>query len=155
MRTHNRVLLHSHLLMLTCACCRAGLTVLGDEQGMQVVGKLVAAQAVLFAKTSMDPLAREAAREAAKEAVTGSYVSSCPSSSLPAMSLVACSSCSTALAAGCHRAEDGGAGERPPQRAACAEPRAGRWRSHVPGPAAAVHVALCPLRPGPNLLRAV
>ena len=55
----------------------AGLNVLGDDQGMEVVGKLVAAQAVLFAKTSMDPLAREATREGAKEAVTGSYVRAC------------------------------------------------------------------------------
>ena len=59
------------------SACTAGLNVLGDDQGMEVVGKLVAAQAVLFAKVSMDPLARQAAREAAKEAVTGSYVSAC------------------------------------------------------------------------------
>ncbi len=56
---------------------------LGDEKAMAVVGKLVAAQAAVFAKASLDPLARQAAREAAMEAVTGSYVSSpahfCPS----------------------------------------------------------------------------
>lgn len=50
---------------------------LGDEQGMEVVGKLVAAQAVVFAKASMEPLSRQAAREAAEEAVTGSYVRTC------------------------------------------------------------------------------
>ena len=86
-----------------CACGFAGLTVLGDEQGMQVVGKLVAAQAVLFAKTSMDPLAREAAREAAKEAVTGSYVRGCPHSDhYSHKQPLACSSCTAALAAGCY-----------------------------------------------------
>lgn len=52
----------------------AGLMVLGDEKAMAVVGKLVAAQAAVFAKASLDPLARQAAREAAMEAVTGSYV---------------------------------------------------------------------------------
>ena len=59
-------------------CGTTGLAVLGDEQGMAVVGKLVAAQAVVFAKASMDPLSRQAAREAAEEAVSGSYVSTCP-----------------------------------------------------------------------------
>ena len=72
---------HYHI---RCTCCFAlrwlgrgatGLAVLGDEQGMAVVGKLVAAQAVVFAKASMDPLSRQAAREAAEEAVSGSYVS--------------------------------------------------------------------------------
>ena len=52
----------------------AGLMVLGDEKAMAVVGKLVAAQAAVFAKASLDPVARQAAREAAMEAVTGSYV---------------------------------------------------------------------------------
>lgn len=48
---------------------------LGDDAGMEVVGKLVAAQAAVFARASMDPISRQAAREAALEAVTGSYVS--------------------------------------------------------------------------------
>ena len=52
-----------------------GLNVLGDEKAMAVVGKLVAAQADVFAKASLQPGARQAAREAAMEAVTGSYVS--------------------------------------------------------------------------------
>lgn len=48
---------------------------LGDDAGMEVVGKLVSAQAAVFARASMDPVSRQAAREAAQEAVTGSYVS--------------------------------------------------------------------------------
>ena len=51
---------------------------LGDDKGMEVVAKLVAAQASVIAKTSMDPISRQAAREAAMEAVTGSYVCSAP-----------------------------------------------------------------------------
>lgn len=48
---------------------------LGDDAGMEIVGKLVEAQAAVFARASMDPVSRKAAREAAQEAVTGSYVS--------------------------------------------------------------------------------
>ena len=51
---------------------------LGDDKGMEVVAKLVAAQATVFAKASLDPISRQAAREAAMEAVTGSYVSPTP-----------------------------------------------------------------------------
>ncbi len=49
--------------------------VLGDEKTMAVVGKLVGAQATVFAEASLSPIARRAAREGAMEAVTGSYVS--------------------------------------------------------------------------------
>ncbi len=63
---------------------------LGDDKGMEVVAKLVAAQATVFAKASLDPISRQAAREAAMEAVTGSYVSPTPAPLL--LSLPACSS---------------------------------------------------------------
>lgn len=48
---------------------------LGDVAGMDVVGKLVAAQVDIITRASLSPLGRKAAREAATEAVTGSYVS--------------------------------------------------------------------------------
>ena len=62
-------------MYLIVLVCDAGLNVLADDKGMEVVGKLVAAQAAVFARASLDPIARNAAREAAKEAVMGSYVS--------------------------------------------------------------------------------
>lgn len=48
---------------------------LGDDKGLEVVAKLIAAQATVFAKASLTPISRQAAREGAMEAVTGSYVS--------------------------------------------------------------------------------
>ncbi len=41
---------------------------------MEVVGRLVASQAIILAKAAVDPVGRVAAREGAMEAVTGSYV---------------------------------------------------------------------------------
>lgn len=41
---------------------------------MEVVGRLVASQAIILAKAAVDPIGRHAAREGAMEAVTGSYV---------------------------------------------------------------------------------
>ena len=81
----------------------AGLNVLGDEKAMAVVGKLVTAQANVFAKASLDPVARRAAREAAMEAVTGSYVSlpqSPPSERMHAFDILGrrCSSCTAVRA---------------------------------------------------------
>ena len=49
---------------------------LGADKGLEVVAKLIAAQANVFAKASLEPISRRAAREGAMEAVTGSYVSS-------------------------------------------------------------------------------
>ncbi len=40
---------------------------------MEVVGRLVASQAIILAKATVDPVGRTAAREGAMEAVTGSY----------------------------------------------------------------------------------
>ena len=48
---------------------------LGDDKGLEVVAKLIAAQANVFAKASLEPISRQAAREGAMEAVAGSYVS--------------------------------------------------------------------------------
>ena len=76
---------------LTVLMCDAGLSVLADDQGMEVVGKLVAAQAAVFARASLDPVARNAAREAAKEAVMGSYVSFLR----PSLSVLQCPSTDT------------------------------------------------------------
>jgi len=78
-----------YLIVLVCG---AGLNVLADDKGMEVVGKLVAAQAAVFARASLDPVARNAAREAAKEAVMGSYVSF---NFQPSLSVLQCPSTDT------------------------------------------------------------
>ena len=41
---------------------------LGDDKARDVVGKLIAAQATVFAECSMTPVSRQAAREGAMEA---------------------------------------------------------------------------------------
>lgn len=56
--------------VLSCA----GLSILGGKKGIDVVGKLVASQANVLAKASLDDIGRQGAREGAMEAVVGSYV---------------------------------------------------------------------------------
>lgn len=75
---------------ISADCSRAGLAALGSEKGMAVVGRLVASQATVFAKASIDPIGRQAAREGAKEIVIGSYVGFC-SSQRPHAATCACS----------------------------------------------------------------
>ncbi|CAL8472335.1 g11878 [Coccomyxa elongata] len=50
-----------------------GLSILGGKKGIDVVGKLVASQANVLAKASLNDTGRQGAREGAMEAVVGSY----------------------------------------------------------------------------------